>query len=222
MSVLSDELDLEVLRHAVEHHAAELSTDLAEKLLHSIKAIQHQDPHSVTDLVTEFRDNEQLDRIYTQSLKALRQNYSSQERAKSLVLSAHEPATQKLAQEFQQVFNDVVINIEHALTKRQNLELNEAETRILKALVKYQLTTEDLAHTIGRSQSVTQKIVQTLWAKGYIDYLSAPITFILFPALRNRRYRQTQVPVDAFLTTTSKGYFHLYPILQRPRVEIRA
>ncbi len=222
MGVLSDELDLEVLRHAVEHHAADLPTDLAEKLLHSIKAIQHQDPHAVADLVTEFRQNEQLDRIYTQSLRALRQNYSSQERAKSLVLSAHEPATQNLAQEFQQVFNEVVTNIERSLSERKTLEINTAEAQILKALVNYKLTTEDLAHTIGRSQSTTQILVQSLWSKGFIDYLNAPILFTIFPTLRNRRYRQTPVSPDAFLTLTSKGYFHLYPPFQRSHVEIRA
>jgi hypothetical protein len=222
MSVLNDELDLEVLCYAVDRYAAELPTELAETLLHGIKAIQHQDPDAVTNFVAQFRQNEHLDRIYDKSLKALRQGYRSQERAKSLVLSTHEPSNPNLLQTTYQIFNDISSKIERSLSERKTLELNAAEAQILKALVNYQLSTEDLAHTIGRSQSTTQDLVQSLWSKGYIDYLNAPIPFTVFPALRNRRYRQTRVAPDAFLTLTSKGYFHLYPPFQRPRVEISA
>lgn len=222
MSILSDELDLEVLRYAVDHYASKLPTDLAETLLNGVKAIQNQEPHAVSHLVAEFRQNEQLDRIYRQSLKALRQGSSSQERAKSLVLSTHEPTNPNLVQATYQIFNDISSKIERSLSERKTLELNAAEAQILKALVNYQLSTEDLAHTIGRSQSTTQDLVQSLWSKGYIDYLNAPIPFTVFPALRNRRYRQTRVAPDAFLTLTSKGYFHIYPPFQRPRIEISA
>jgi hypothetical protein len=222
MSILSDELDLEVLYYAVDHYASKLPTELAETLLNSIKAIQNREPYAESDLVAKFRKDEQLNRIYRQSLKAVQQGNSSQERAKSLVLSTHEPTNPNLVQATYQIFNDISSKIERSLSERKTLELNAAEAQILKALVNYQLSTEDLAHTIGRSQSTTQDLVQSLWSKGYIDYLNAPIPFTVFPALRNRRYRQTRVAPDAFLTLTSKGYFHLYPPFQRPRVEISA
>lgn len=222
MSVLNDELDLEVLRYAVDRHAAELPNELAETLLHGIKAIQHQDPDAVTNFVAQFRQNEQLDRIYEKSLKALRQGYSAQERAKSAVLSTHEPTNPNLVQASHQIFNDISTKIERSLSIRRAMELNAAESQILKALVTYQLTTEDLARTIRQPQAKTQKLVQSLWSKGYIDYLKTPLPLTMFPALRKRRYRQTPVKPDVPLTLTSKGYFHLNPLFQRPRLEIRA
>lgn len=222
MTALNDELDLEVLRYAVDHYVSELPDELAEKLLNGIQSIQSQTPHAVENLVAQFRQNEHLDRIYRQSLNALRQGYSSQERAKSLVLNSHQSNMQNLGQECQQVFNDIASTIQHSLAKRQRRELENARTQILKALAKYQLTTEDLAYTIGRSQSATQDLINSLWTKGYIDYLGSPLPFTIFPALRNHRYRNKAVEPDAFLTLTSKGYFHLHPLFQRPRVEIHA
>jgi hypothetical protein len=87
-------------------------------------------------------------------------------------------------------------------------------TQILKAIQKYHLNIQNLAYTISESNERTQRIVQELWEKGYIDYLSSPIIFVLLPGLRKLSYRQRLVKPLTCLTLTSKGYFHLYPVVQ--------
>jgi hypothetical protein len=87
--------------------------------------------------------------------------------------------------------------------------------KILRVLEKSFLATEDLSYTIGQTKAATQKIVEDLWKKGYIDYLQSPILYIVFPGLRSRQYRQSSVDPTAFLTLTRRGYFHLYPLFKR-------
>jgi hypothetical protein len=93
--------------------------------------------------------------------------------------------------------------------------MSEPERSVLIALGKYLLSTEDLAYTIGKTQSETESIVQSLWAKGYVDRLDSPMRFILFPGLRGQSYKSKKVDSEIFLTLTSKGYFHLNPIFKK-------
>jgi hypothetical protein len=210
---IDDELDLDVLCHAVDRYASDLPTDIAEILLEGVKAVQHQEPHAVANLVEQLRQHKALDRIYERSLRDLRQNYTAQERAKSLVLTLDRPLEPK----FKNIIDDLIAKIERAIDKNKTLALNAAPTQVLKALEKSYLSIEDLAYTIDFPQATTQEIVQKLWEKGYIDYLKSSILYILFPSLRKRKHRQ--IAPDAFLTLTAKGYFHLNPLFKRPDAE---
>jgi hypothetical protein len=81
------------------------------------------------------------------------------------------------------------------------------EYLVLKALNNYQLDTEMLTHTIGKTQSETESIVKKLFAEGLIDRLSSSVWFFVFPELRSDEYRNSPPSSSEFLTTTRKGYF---------------
>jgi hypothetical protein len=212
--IFNDELDLNVLCHGIDHFSDDLPTETAENLLTRLKAIQQGDPDATRDLVTQFQENQDLDRIYTRSLRDLRRNYSTRERAKSLTMAREYPSEYDFS-----YLGDLIAKIGDLLTNRKTLEIDALETEILQALDKYRLSIEYLAHTIGQPLPITQKIVQSLWKKGYIDYLQSPTLYILFPGLRSTRYRHSPVNPNAFLTLTRRGYFHLYPVFSRSRIE---
>lgn len=104
-------------------------------------------------------------------------------------------------------------------TRREAIELDSNQTEILQALDKYRLSIEYLAHTIGRPLSETRIIVEDLWRKGYIDSLKSPTIYILFPELRSQKSHQYPPDDNDFLTLTRRGYFSLYPLVQRSREE---
>jgi hypothetical protein len=209
-NILNDQLNLEVLCHGIDNYGDNLRTDTIEVLLEDLKAVQHQNPDAVTNLVEQFKQNESLDRLYERSLRDLRQVYRTQERAKSATLTVGSP----LEGGFTFVV-DLIAKLEELLNRRNEIALNKAQMKILKSLDKSLLTIEYLAYTIGQSQETTQMIVEDLWKKGYIDYLQSPILYIIFPGLRSRQYRQASVDANAFLTLIRRGYFHLYPLFKR-------
>jgi hypothetical protein len=212
--IFNDELDLNVLCHGIDHFSDDLPTETIEKLLTKLKAIQNGDPDAARDLVTQFQENKNLDRMYTRSLQDIRRNYNTKERTKSLTMAINHPAEYDFS-----ALGNVIDQIGDLLTNRKTLEIDTLETEILQALDKYRLSIEYLAHTIGQPLPITQKIVQSLWKKGYIDYLQSPTLYILFPGLRSTRYRHSPVNPNAFLTLTRRGYFHLYPVFSRSRIE---
>jgi hypothetical protein len=90
-----------------------------------------------------------------------------------------------------------------------------AQEKILKTLEKSHLTAQELIYTINQPPEYTEGILRKLWEKGYIDQLSTPLPYILFPSLRSSEYHNTFPSVDTLLTLTTKGYFHLYPLIKR-------
>jgi hypothetical protein len=91
------------------------------------------------------------------------------------------------------------------------------QEKILKALSSSHFRTKDIAHIINQPLDRTQSILQKLWRSGDIDRLDSSLIYILFPNLRSQPYRQQTIAPDQFLTITSKGYFHLYPLITRLR-----
>jgi hypothetical protein len=90
-----------------------------------------------------------------------------------------------------------------------------AQEKILKTLEKSHLTAQELIYTINQPPEYTEGILRKLWEKGYIDQLSTPLPYILFPSLRSSEYHNTFPSADTMLTLTTRGYFHLYPLIKR-------
>jgi DNA-binding MarR family transcriptional regulator len=216
MSVFSDQIDLAVLNHAVEQYAAELPEELSEALLEGLKAIERREPHAIVELAQQLQQTPALDRIYEKALQDLRQGYSAQERAKSLVLQANQPLAGELQQTVNHLVHTVVNTLEQAIEQKRSISLGSAQLQLLQALDRYPLSVTDLAHTVGLSPSVTHSLIQTLWTQGHIDYLSAALPYKILPFLRVQTYRSQSVSPERFLTLTSKGYFRLYPLFRNP------
>jgi hypothetical protein len=91
------------------------------------------------------------------------------------------------------------------------------QLKVLKALESHSLTLKDLTYRTGLPLLTLQTIVQTLWSKGYIDRLSAPLLHWIFPILKPKRDRQQPIREDEFLSLTLTGYFHLHPLIRVER-----
>ncbi|KAM3092173.1 hypothetical protein ACKFKG_23020 [Phormidesmis sp. 146-35] len=211
MSVYSNEIDLEVLKYALEHYAASLPDDESQALLDALKAWKNQEPDSARHLCELVSQSAAIDQIYTQALKAQRQPYTAQERAKSFILTADSFSDRSgLSHLADQLF--------HILDRHQQQEFatqaSEAEWEILKALETHPLRTKDLTYSIGLPLAVTRTVVQALWQKGYVELLSAPLAYCVFPGLRRASDRQKRLAEDEFLSLTSTGYLRLHPLIQ--------
>jgi hypothetical protein len=97
-----------------------------------------------------------------------------------------------------------------------------AKEKILKTLERSHLTVQELIYTINQPPQQTQEILHTLWQKGYIDELATPLPYILFPGLRSAQYRNHFPAMDTILALTTKGYFHLYPLVTRNKRMVSA
>ncbi len=211
MNGYRNEIDLEVLKSALENYSASLPDEVLESLLETLKRWQNQEPNAAQNLCELVSQTEALERIYTQTLIRQRQQYQTQERTKSYVLTAAKPGH----------FNgqsNIITELIHAIKQfrwqESAIQASAEQIAILKALETHPLRTKDLAHSIGLPLARAQTLVQTLWQKGYIDDLSVPLLYYVFPGLRKPEYRQQPVAVDQFLALTTTGYFHLHPILQ--------
>jgi hypothetical protein len=88
--------------------------------------------------------------------------------------------------------------------------MNEIESSILKTLKRSMLTSNDLTYAIKQPPDQTVKAVNSLWQRGFIDDLSAPLLYVLLPALRSQKYRNIPPGADVYLALTVKAYFSSY------------
>jgi hypothetical protein len=212
MSAFNDEIDLDVLQYALQNHADRIPATELQTLLHYLQAFQQQEPGAAEKLCQFTMQSEAIDLAYDLALTELRRQYQTQQRAKSLELSIGSPLTA----EINHTITQLATTIEQLLTHRQQLSRTTAIEQILKTLEKSHLTPTDLTHLLTQPPQQTETILHGLWQQGYIDRLTAPFPYILFPSLRNPQYRATLPSPDAFLTLTAKGYFYLYPLIKRP------
>jgi hypothetical protein len=211
MSTINEEIDLNLLIQGIEKFPSDLPQESAEFLRQAIANLHHQTPNSKRDLVLLVTSDPHLDQLCRKSLRSQMQGYNSQERAKSLDLSLHQP----LSAELTNALNRLTDLVNHLIHDRETKALSQAQTQILKTLEKSHLTPDDFIYTLTIPRSQTEHVLHQLWQKGYIDKLTASVAYILFPKLRSPQYRAHLPAPDTFLTLTAKGYFHLYPLLKR-------
>jgi hypothetical protein len=87
MSVSNDELDLEVLKHAMEHYSAQIPREEIDALLQLMHNWKHQQPHAAQQICQFAAQSEPIDRAYDHALVDIRRQYATQQRAKSAILT---------------------------------------------------------------------------------------------------------------------------------------
>jgi hypothetical protein len=87
MSVFNDELDLEVLKHALENYSAQIPREEIDALLHLMHNWKHQQPNAAQQICQFAAQSEPIDRAYDHALVDMRRQYATQQRAKSAVLT---------------------------------------------------------------------------------------------------------------------------------------
>ncbi len=87
MSVSNDELDLEVLKHALDHYSAQIPRQEIDALLQLMQNWKQQQPHAAQQICQFAAQSEPIDRAYDHALIDLRRQYITQQRAKSAVLT---------------------------------------------------------------------------------------------------------------------------------------
>jgi hypothetical protein len=214
MSVYSNEIDLDVLKYAVEHYAADLSDEVRLPLLQSLQNLQQHQPNAARELCELVSQTEDLDRMYTLALTDLRQSYQTQERAKSAVLTAD---SNGMLNGLGSILDDVTATLKQIQLKAVATQATQDQLKILRALETHSLTLEDLMYRTGLSLPIVQSLVQRLRKQGYIDLLSAPLLHWIFPGLKPTSDRQQPIQQDDFLSLTVAGYFHLHPLIQVAR-----
>ncbi len=218
-----DQIDLAVLQDALEQFATDISGEELTQLLEAIRHWQNQAPGSAQQLCQLVQSSSSIDQAYGQALQQRKRNYSAQERAKSAVLVADSVGP---LNGLGQIANALAKQVETLLTQMSEsiasqscgeTTTHQIQTAILQALSQHPLRPQDLAYRLNQPLDQTKALVQSLWRKGYIDQLSAPMLYTVLPGLRDRQYRQQPVSSKLFLSLTSKGYFHLHPPIQWAR-----
>jgi hypothetical protein len=87
MSVFNDELDLEVLKHALENYSAQIPREEIDALLQLMHNWKHQQPNAAQQICQFAAQSEPIDRAYDHALVDIRRQYTTQQRAKSAVLT---------------------------------------------------------------------------------------------------------------------------------------
>jgi hypothetical protein len=211
MSVYSDEIDLEVLKYAIEHYSMQLPNEMRLTLLEALQNLQQQQPDAAKQLCELVIQTDDLDRIYRQALSALRRSYNAQERAKSAMLIAgHKGMLNGLGQ----ILDEVTATLKQVQRQVTTTQATQAQLKILEALETHTLTLEDLTYTTGLPLHKIQTVVTNLRKQGYIDLLSAPLLHWIFPMLKPMPDRQQPIPEDEFLSLTASGYLRLHPLIQ--------
>jgi hypothetical protein len=217
MSVSNDELDLAVLQEALDRYSDRIPHAELETLKQLIQSWKNQDDRAAQTLYNFVSNSEAIDEAYDHALLALRRQYNSQPRAKGLVLSMDYPTDPTgLVEVSDRLLGRLNEILQHPILQQQTSPTTFTQP-ILKALTKHPLRTQDLSFVINQPLAQTQSIVQTLWRSGYVDQLSAPLIYTLFPGLRSQTYRQQPVDSTTFLAITTKGYSQLYPLIQWAR-----
>lgn len=206
MSVSNYQIDLRAIEYAIDYYADDIPFDLQNQLLSAIINC-HNNPRSLIRLMNE---SETLDRLYEKALTQLRLQDVHQERTKAYILTAETNGYTSITSDISQFLNTIA----QLLTQRQKQSFTTAKETILKKLSSTHLRTQDLSFVLNHPLDRTQTIIQQLWKTGYIDRLDSSILYILFPNLRPATYRNHPPTPDLFLTLTTKGYFHLYPLIQ--------
>lgn len=213
MSVYSNDLDLEVLKYAVEHYATQLPDEARILLLQALQNLQQQQPDAAKQLCELVSQTEVLDRVYAQALSALRQSYQTQERAKSAILTPQSGVLNGLGN----LVDEVTANLKQIQQQVTLTQASQAQRKILKALDTHPLTLQDLIYITGLPLTTLRTEVAHLRQKGCVDLLSAPLLHWILPNLKPLRNRQTPIDDDEFLSLTASGYFHLHPLIQVAR-----
>jgi hypothetical protein len=88
MSVFNDEIDLDVLQYALQHHADRIPKSDIQTLLHHFQALRDQEPGAAEQLCRFAMQSESIDLAYDLALTELRRQYQTQQRAKGAILTA--------------------------------------------------------------------------------------------------------------------------------------
>jgi hypothetical protein len=88
MSVLNDGLDLEILKYAMDHYSAQIPREEVDALLQLMHNWKHQQPNAAQQICQFAAQSEPIDRAYDHALVDIRRQYTTQQRAKSAVLTA--------------------------------------------------------------------------------------------------------------------------------------
>jgi hypothetical protein len=92
MSVFNDELDLAVLEEALDRYSDSIPRAELETLKQLIQSWKNQDDRAAQTLYDFVSQSDAIDEAYDHALLALRRQYSSQPKAKSLILTLDSPA----------------------------------------------------------------------------------------------------------------------------------
>jgi hypothetical protein len=116
MSVFNDQLDLEVLKYALDHHAFQIPREELDVLLQLMHNWKQQQPGAAQQICQFAAQSESIDRAYDHALLDLRRQYTSQHRAKGAILI---PQTHGELNGLTQIADQLIVSLQTILTPPQ-------------------------------------------------------------------------------------------------------
>ncbi len=217
---------------------SQLDTALPGDLQQKIQQIGHTLAHDKTSAIAEIRDlvkkHAQLNRLYEAARITLQKQYQTQERDKWqerewIVSESGSLALESIAVPILTA-DDFTIAAKELLKKlkvgkdfidkifldslQKAVSLADIRTiSVLEALEFRPLTIENLAYRLEMPIEQSCGIVQRLWNSGYIDMTTGGILRKIFPIFKSKKPASQIADSAAYFTLTSKGYFHLHPVI---------
>ncbi len=112
MSVFNNELDLEVLQHALDNYSSQIPWEEIDTLRQLIQNWKDQQPNAAQQICQFAAQSESIDRAYDHALLDLRRQYASQHRAKAAVLT---PQSHGELNGFTQIADQLIASLETIL-----------------------------------------------------------------------------------------------------------
>jgi hypothetical protein len=117
MSVFNDQIDLEVLKHALDHYASQIPREEIDRLLQLMHNWKQQQPNAAQQICQFAAQSEAIDRAYDHALLDMRRQYTSQHRAKGAILT---PQTHGELNGFTQITDQLIASLQTILTPPQS------------------------------------------------------------------------------------------------------
>ncbi|MGK7872585.1 MAG: hypothetical protein AB4426_04525 [Xenococcaceae cyanobacterium] len=211
---------------------SQLDTALPFDLQQAIAKIGHALAQNQTDVIDSISDlvkkHPQLNELYSAARTTLQKQYQTQEQDKLTMGESDALALENVAVSILTA-DDFTIAAKQLLRKLKAAKdftdivfmdclqkaVSRADARaisVLKALESRPLTIENLAYKLEMPIEQSRRIVQRLWNDGYIDTTTGGILRKILPIFKSRKFPSKEASVDYF-TLTSRGYFHLHPVI---------
>lgn len=214
---------------------AQLDVGLSPELHRSIQdigvALENHQPNIDDQIEAILQQHYRLQDLYREAYQTLLQNQSEERRHATgqpdylpvlihgmavpiLISENFNQAAKAIVQQSKQSPNLSAAVRWYALSLQRALDSRQAKQQsVLQALEKRPLTVKGISHIVGLTSDQTWTIVQSLWQNGYIDRASSNIFYKIFPMLQDRRQTCQSLDAETYLTLTSRGHFHLHPVL---------
>ncbi|MEB3213152.1 MAG: hypothetical protein VKL39_17505 [Leptolyngbyaceae bacterium] len=199
---------------ALAHHHPEEAAEQIQDLVQHHRCLASPFQVLYRDFQSRVQLNSEESEVSSESLEMMIEGMTVPIlRSDDFVLSARQMIRQTLNQHQQDKLLPDIVHFFITCLQRAIATSDEQVTTILRALEQQLLSVEDIAHLLKIPVDQARQMVANLWERGYIDSAKSSVVGRAVAAfIRSPRPMPPENPTTHFVLT-SRGHFHLHPLL---------